>query len=186
MQIDNITTTDTPGEPQRAQETIKGQIDAQELKSPGNATEKPTEQNNLLYVVKILDRIREDRTGNTTERTPGGNISPGFNTDDKKDAESLKGQINAHRQPRTPTEYDARALVKLERQQSDLKRYKEACKQYQDNIKKSEMLRADINKSIRAGEDPTEILKKAVECIALMTGDKAYYTHAIKQLNEHQ
>lgn len=49
-----------------------------------------------------------------------------------------------------------------------------------DNIKKSEKLRAKINKSFKAGTPREEILKDCLECISLMTGDSVFYRQNIK------
>ena len=48
-------------------------------------------------------------------------------------------------------------------------------KKQQENIKKSEQLRAEINKDIQAGEPIYKVLLKAIECISLMTGEKLFY-----------
>lgn len=62
---------------------------------------------------------------------------------------------------------------------SDLE--KDVIKKTADNIKKSEKLRIEINKDIARGTDHTKILCKALECIALMTGD-AIFKQNIKKL----
>lgn len=48
-------------------------------------------------------------------------------------------------------------------------------KAQQENIRKAGQLRADINKSIPAGEPIYKVLLKAIECISLMTGEKLFY-----------
>lgn len=48
-------------------------------------------------------------------------------------------------------------------------------KAQQENIRKAGQLRADINKSIQAGEPIYKVLLKAIECISLMTGEKLFY-----------
>ena len=48
-------------------------------------------------------------------------------------------------------------------------------KEHQENIKRAEQLRTDINKGVQAGEPVYKILLKAIECISLMTGDKVFY-----------
>lgn len=63
----------------------------------------------------------------------------------------------------------------IEREKQDHERAIEVYKEYQENIKKSEMLRADILKTIKEGVDPYNLLLKAIECISLMTGDPYYY-----------
>ncbi len=53
-----------------------------------------------------------------------------------------------------------------------------------ENVKKSERLRAKINKDIKAAAPMEEILKDCIECISLMTGDKVFYTQNIKYLKK--
>ena len=48
-------------------------------------------------------------------------------------------------------------------------------KEHQENIKRAEQLRTDINKGVQAGEPIYKVLLKAIECISLMTGDKTFY-----------
>lgn len=50
-----------------------------------------------------------------------------------------------------------------------------AFKEYQENIKRSGTLRSEILKGAQAGDDPTELLLKAAECIGRMTGDNMYH-----------
>jgi len=56
-----------------------------------------------------------------------------------------------------------------------LERLAATYKKQQENIKKSEQLRAEINKNIQAGEPVYKVLLKAIECISLMTGDRVFY-----------
>ena len=56
-----------------------------------------------------------------------------------------------------------------------LERLAAAYKKQQENVKKSERLRAEINKGIQAEEPIYKVLLKAIECISLMTGDKLFY-----------
>ena len=42
------------------------------------------------------------------------------------------------------------------------------------NIMKSSGMRSEINKAIKNGEDAKEVLKMAIECIYLMTGDDLF------------
>ena len=48
-------------------------------------------------------------------------------------------------------------------------------REQQENIRRAKQLRADINKSIPAGEPIYKVLLKAIECISLMTGEKFFY-----------
>jgi hypothetical protein len=77
-----------------------------------------------------------------------------------------------------------RALLEAYWEEQATERAKEAYREYQDNIKRSGTLRAEITKGIVAGEDPQETLIKCIECISLMTGDKAYFTALNKYINE--
>lgn len=72
-------------------------------------------------------------------------------------------------------------LITLEackkRKEEIIKEYEECSnclgvhKRYQENIKKSEMLRLEINKS----NNLEEMLIKSLECISLMTSDETFY-----------
>jgi hypothetical protein len=46
--------------------------------------------------------------------------------------------------------------------------------QIADNIRKSAILRVEITKGVQNGLSDRELLVKAIECISLMTGDKAF------------
>lgn len=91
--------------------------------------------------------------------------------------DALKGLKNENREP-----VDGIALIKLRRQQEDHKQIQEAYKAYQDNIKRSGDLRAEILRGIKSGESTPTLLLKAVECISNMTGDKLFYTQAEKDI----
>lgn len=51
-------------------------------------------------------------------------------------------------------------------------------REYQDNTIKSGMLKSEILKGIQLGQDPYNLLLKAIECISLMTGNPHYYKQA--------
>lgn len=91
--------------------------------------------------------------------------------------DALNGLKNENREP-----VDGIALIKLRRQQEDHKQIQEAYKAYQDNIKQSGDLRAEILRGIKSGESTPTLLLKAVECISNMTGDKLFYTQAEKDI----
>lgn len=57
----------------------------------------------------------------------------------------------------------------------------ETYKKYQENIKKSEILRAEINKS----SDLQEMLLKSLECISLMTSDETFYKINTRKLGDN-
>jgi hypothetical protein len=52
--------------------------------------------------------------------------------------------------------------------------YKEINNKHADSIMKSSNLRIEITKDIKNNVDNTEVLKKAIECIYLMTGDDMF------------
>lgn len=91
--------------------------------------------------------------------------------------DALNGLKNENREP-----VDGIALIKLRRQQEDHEQIQEAYKAYQDNIKRSGELRAEILRGIKSGEPTPILLLKAIECISNMTGDKLFYTQAEKDI----
>lgn len=66
----------------------------------------------------------------------------------------------------------------IERERQSLERYKEIG----ENIIKSERLRAELTKGIRAETPIDDLLLMALECISLMTGDKTWYKQNIEHL----
>ena len=213
--LDKLAAKDAPGEPNNKREATRGQIDTQEQKSPGNGREKPQGQEatreavqeiiidltdsykidnyiqeNVIYSKEKEPEAKEDfkyliarlKREHSTE-PPGSPGEPGKQTDDKKDNRDGKGENKATEKP---TEYSNKMLVKLEREQKAIERANIIYKEYQDNIKKSETLRTEIITDLREKAAPQEIIKKAVECISLMTGDKYYYNAALKILEESQ
>lgn len=76
-----------------------------------------------------------------------------------------------------PPEGLGKLQTAAERRRVDLQRYREAYKEYQDNIRRAKTLREEITLGARAGTDPATLLLQAVECIAAMTGDNYYFTN---------
>ena len=115
-----------------------------------------------------------DKERKPVEQTKSPENDPQEATGDDlgSDPAEVVRQIREKNQP--AADQNAAATMKLERLQSAAARYREAYKEYQDNIKKSEVLRAQITKGAKAGEDPANLLLQAVECIAAMTGDPYY------------
>lgn len=70
-------------------------------------------------------------------------------------------------------------------QQQKIKFYYDIIEEYQNNIKKSQFLRAEINKDIKENKDYKDILLKAIECISKMTGDKLFYIQNEAALKEN-
>ena len=67
---------------------------------------------------------------------------------------------------------------RLDAERQERARLREMYATYQENIKLSGSLRADILKGIQRGQEPLALLLKAVECISLMTGDTVIHTQA--------
>lgn len=90
-----------------------------------------------------------------------------------------KSLLEPHREGEQHKQY-----IMIERdkelQENALKVYQK----YQENIKRSNKLRTEILKNIKQGEDPYNLLLKAVECISLMTGDPHYYNQAKNDLRD--
>lgn len=192
--LDNITIiqppgtdTDAPGSPGERFNKIEEQTDTQERETPRKATETHQEKTRKESLEEIIARLSKkyninQATGAPTEpqRSPESLLNC---ENDKKDAQELKSENKA---TETPTEYSKKAFVKLEREQKAIERAKIVYKEYQDNIKVSESLRAEIAHEIQAGKAPQETLKKAIECISLMTGDRAFYITLVRYLDEIQ
>lgn len=66
-----------------------------------------------------------------------------------------------------------KGLVNIQRKQEKFLQAQNVYKEYQENIKKSELLRAEINKAAKEEAAPEILLLKAIEVIYLLTGDKA-------------
>ena len=66
----------------------------------------------------------------------------------------------------------------ISRELEERERLREAYSTYQENIKRAGSLRSDILKGMKRGEDPLDLLLKAVECISLMTGDSHIYSQS--------
>lgn len=73
----------------------------------------------------------------------------------------------------------------INREKEDLERARQIYREYNDNRRKAGTLKGEINKAINAGEDITEILLKALECISLMTGEKLFYDINQKKLKKN-
>ena len=93
-----------------------------------------------------------------------------FSEGDNKD----KGNIK----PEKEKPVNAVLTAHIERE----RRNREAYKEIAENIKASERLRCKINKDFIAGVDHELILKDAIECISLMTGDTVFYNQNIKYI----
>ena len=75
--------------------------------------------------------------------------------------------------------------VKISKEYEDIVENLTCCSriwlEHQENIKKSEILRAEINKS----NDLQEMLLKSLECISLMTGDETFYKINAKKVGNN-
>lgn len=80
-------------------------------------------------------------------------------------------------QTRGPDPYTWRgAMRRLENEQSALEAARREIRRYQRSTRSAGTLQSDILKSIKAGEEPLDILLKALRCISLLTGDGVTYT----------
>lgn len=70
----------------------------------------------------------------------------------------------------------------LESEKKERANARKAYASYQNAIKKAGMLRRDILKGIKAGEDPLALLLKATEVISLMTEDKTFYSQSTEDI----
>lgn len=83
-------------------------------------------------------------------------------------------------------EEDKKKYLALEKDKELLKITKDNAKRDKGNIKKSEKLRVEINKEIKADSGLFIILIKALKCITLMTGDSVFYDENLKELITNQ
>ena len=79
-------------------------------------------------------------------------------------------------------EQAAKLATQSQREQQELDRARDVYNTYQNNIKASEALRAEILKGLAGGESHTVILEKSILCIGLMTHDKVFATQAANML----
>lgn len=63
-----------------------------------------------------------------------------------------------------------------QREREDHQRSLEVYKAYQENIKKSSQLQADILKGVKAGEDVFSLFLKAAKAVSLMTSNTVFYS----------
>ena len=103
------------------------------------------------------------------------------------DSKVSKDKLNNHSKPTEDTQDNKKDIEGEDKPKQYLiiNREKEAhekaigvYKEYQENIKKSETLRSSILHDIKLGQDPYNLLLKAIECISLMTGNPHYYKQA--------
>lgn len=95
-----------------------------------------------------------------------------------KEATANKGNSGS---PKAISETDIPAkklLIKTIREDEDHQRNLEMFGYYQDNIKRSEMLRAEILHGLKEGSSAVELLLKAIECIGKMTNDCVFEKQA--------
>ncbi len=74
------------------------------------------------------------------------------------------------------------AFAKLDIEKEDHNKTLEAYREYQSNIKKSEAMRSEILRGMKAGEPTEALLLKACEAIALMTDNPSFYSQAEEEL----
>lgn len=73
----------------------------------------------------------------------------------------------------------------IEMEKDALRKQRQAWADYQENIKRSGMLRADVLKGIQSKKDPADVLLIACECISRMTDDKVYFNQAEKDIKKY-
>lgn len=194
-------------------EDEKGQIYRDKAQSPGEEQERPQRHEEIKQDInKIIEDIAEGyKIDKYLQGIPGAEEEP--QEEIKEDIGEMLNRIRkqhateapeAPQRPRSigaeentqekdkgeeeateaPTEYAKQIFVNLERQQKAIERAKEVYTIYYNNIVRSERLRAEILKDIRGGADPVETLKKALECIALMTGDRCFILNVTECLKD--
>ena len=77
---------------------------------------------------------------------------------------------------------EGREKVHIERTQEKLQRAEKAFKEWTEAIKQSEKTRSELLIAASDGAEEKEILKKSIECIYQITGDKAFYNTIMERL----
>lgn len=70
----------------------------------------------------------------------------------------------------------ANLLTQYQREQREFDRAREVYRDYQDNIKVSEILRGEILKGVNTGQPIEPLFLKACEIVSKMTGDRSFYS----------
>lgn len=70
----------------------------------------------------------------------------------------------------------------INREKAERDRSLEICREYQENIQKTAMLRAEINNGILHGENIYSLFLKAIDAIGIMTHDKSMYSRTRESL----
>lgn len=74
----------------------------------------------------------------------------------------------------TPAAPPAALVIQQTHDNEATERARAVYAEYQENIKKSELLQTEIIKGVKAGESTAALLIKAAECITAMTGNKLF------------
>ncbi len=72
----------------------------------------------------------------------------------------------------------------INQNKTDIERARAVYKEYQKNIRLSGSLITEITKGLKAGENTTLLLLKAVKAISLMTSDEVFYSQAERDIRE--
>lgn len=88
----------------------------------------------------------------------------------------LKNAQKAQKRVIEGIEQAGQLALLYQQEQAKYERTLEIYGEYQKNIKESYSLRTEIIKGTMVGEPLVSLLLKAVKCISLMTGDRAFYS----------
>lgn len=91
---------------------------------------------------------------------------------------SLKNDLKGNTRDTREISTSTKQYFLINKEKEALERANKIYETYQDNIKKSEMLISDILNDIKLGQNPYNLLLKAIECISLMTGNPYYYNQS--------
>ena len=86
---------------------------------------------------------------------------------------AIQAEKPATEEKRAPQEQKYTAIDRVSQERAKLR---EAYSFFAKNKRQAGELRSDILQGIKRREDPLDLLLKAVECISLMTGDRALYS----------
>ncbi len=120
-----------------------------------------------------LDNIRKQTAQEDFSEPLGSEAGQSATTEEKPATggnTALQGHIHTH---------------KLDKERLERENMRKAYREYQQNIRRSGTLRAEVLKGIQRGEEPLDLLLKAMECISKMTGDIAIYSQSQKDIQNH-
>lgn len=114
-----------------------------------------------------------------TAESPPESRSDGLNSIERGNMPAESEEPPENRPEPAADELKAGRLLSFyEQEREEREKLRRAYSNYQKSIRAAGILRTEILNDVKAGEPAAAILLKAVKCIALMTGDRVFYSTA--------